>query len=169
MEKSSTRSRNCACWLSALARPLQHHQATLLAGLQITGTRGRNDKQHRAWSSGNRYALPTSPHPRRRLLEIRNSCVTLTHPTAQRLGHSNWRRFGAPPASQFANRLAFCPTPQKGKISLCQSPVMARFCIWAMRLAMGSKASTKMSTVFFGTSDLFKTEVKCSRSATHLR
>src|SRR5277367_746737 len=46
------------------------------------------DKQHRAWRSGNCYALPTSPHPRRRLLEIRNSCVTLTHPTAQKIGHS---------------------------------------------------------------------------------
>ena len=63
-------------------------QATLLAGLQITGTRGMADKQHGAWRSGNRYALPTSPHPRRRLLELRNSCATLTHPTAQKIGHS---------------------------------------------------------------------------------
>src|SRR5271154_6241450 len=46
------------------------------------------DKQHGAWRSGNRYALPTSPHPRRRLLEIRNSCATLTYPTAQKIGHS---------------------------------------------------------------------------------
>src|SRR5271168_5140145 len=49
------------------------------------------DKQHGAWRSGNRFALPTSPHPRRRLLEIRNSCATLTHPTAQKIGHSNTR------------------------------------------------------------------------------
>jgi len=46
------------------------------------------DKRHGVWRSGNRYALPTSPHPRRRLLELRNSCVTLTHPTAQKIGHS---------------------------------------------------------------------------------
>jgi hypothetical protein len=71
-----------------LARPLQHYPATLVAGLQITGTRGMADKQHGVWRSGNRYALPTSPHPRRRLLELRNSCVTLTHPTAQNIGHS---------------------------------------------------------------------------------
>jgi hypothetical protein len=73
----------------ALARPLQHHPAPLLARLQITGTRGMADKEHGVWRSGNRYALPTSPHPRRRLLELRNSCVTLTHPTAQKIGHSN--------------------------------------------------------------------------------
>ena len=36
--------------------PLQHDQATLLAGLQITGTRGMADKQHGVWRSGNRYA-----------------------------------------------------------------------------------------------------------------
>ena len=57
-------------------------------GLQITGTRGMADKQHGVWRSGNRYALPTSPHPRRRLLELRRSCATLTHPTAQKIGHS---------------------------------------------------------------------------------
>jgi len=72
-----------------LARPLQHDQASLLAGLQTTGTGGMADLQHGAWRSGNRYALPTSPHPRRRLSEPRNSCVTLTHPKAQKIGHSN--------------------------------------------------------------------------------
>ena len=72
-----------------LARPLQHHQAALVAGLQITGTHGLADKQHGPWRSGNRYALPTSPHPRRRLLELRNSCATLTHPVAQKIGHSS--------------------------------------------------------------------------------
>jgi Integrase core domain len=32
------------------------------------------------------YALPTSPHPRRRLPELRNSHVALTHSTAQKIG-----------------------------------------------------------------------------------
>jgi hypothetical protein len=72
-----------------LARVLQHHPATLFAGLSIAGTRGVADKQHGVWRSGNRYALPTSPHPRRRLLELRKSCATLSHPTAQKIGHSN--------------------------------------------------------------------------------
>ncbi len=36
----------------------------------------------------NRYALPTSPHPRRQLPELRNSCATLTLPTAQKIGHA---------------------------------------------------------------------------------
>src|SRR6201982_3412478 len=31
------------------------------------------------WKSANRYALPTSPHPRRPLSELRGSCATLTH------------------------------------------------------------------------------------------
>src|SRR5271154_456890 len=53
------------------------------------------DKQHGAWRSGNRFALPTSPHPRRRLLEIRNSCATLTHPTAQKIGHSSLRLYSS--------------------------------------------------------------------------
>ena len=57
------------------------------------GTRGVADKQHGAWRSGNRYALPTSPHPRRRLLELRNSCATLTQPTAQKIGHSSRVRY----------------------------------------------------------------------------
>ena len=42
-----------------------------------------------AWRGGNRYALPTSPHPRRRLSEPRNSCATLTLPTAQKIGHAS--------------------------------------------------------------------------------
>src|ERR1700750_2840056 len=36
------------------------------------------DRQQGAWRSGNRYALPTSPHPRRRLSEPRDKRVTLT-------------------------------------------------------------------------------------------
>ena len=35
-----------------LARPLQHHKATLFAGLSITGTRGMADKQHGVWGDG---------------------------------------------------------------------------------------------------------------------
>ena len=73
-----------------LARPLQHRQAPLLARLSIAGTRGVADKQHGPWRSGNRYALPTSPHPRRRRLsELRNSCATLTLHSAQKIGHAN--------------------------------------------------------------------------------
>ncbi len=72
-----------------LARPLQHDPAALLAGIQITGTGGVADKQHGVWRSVEiRYAPLISPHPRRRLLELRNSCVTLTLPTVQRIGHS---------------------------------------------------------------------------------
>ncbi|HTF61323.1 MAG TPA: hypothetical protein VK638_01285, partial [Edaphobacter sp.] len=31
-----------------------------------------------AWRSGNRFALPTSPHPRRRISELRDKRATLT-------------------------------------------------------------------------------------------
>src|SRR5580692_167449 len=62
-----------------LAPALQHYKATLLAGLSTAGTRGMADKQQGAWRSGNRYALSTSPHPRRRLSELRGDCATLTH------------------------------------------------------------------------------------------
>jgi len=45
-----------------LARPLQHRQTTLLAGISIAGTRGVADKQRGAWRSGNRYrATPHTP------------------------------------------------------------------------------------------------------------
>ena len=74
--------------LAARWRVHYHRQTALLAGLQTTSTGGRADKRQGVWRSGNRYALPTSPHPRRRLLELRNSCVTLTLPTAQKIGHS---------------------------------------------------------------------------------
>src|ERR1700733_10793347 len=52
-----------------LADSLQHHQTSLLAGLQTTSTGGTADKRHGAWRSGNR-------------------CDTLTLPTAQKIGHS---------------------------------------------------------------------------------
>ena len=78
--------------LRVLAERWRVHYNTIrphsLARLQITGARGMADKRHGAWRSGNRYALPTSPHPRRRLLELRNSCATLTLPTAQKIGHA---------------------------------------------------------------------------------
>ena len=63
----------------ALARPLQHRQTTLLAGLQTTRSGSLADLHHGAWISGNRYALPTYPHPRRRLLELL-AITTLTNP-----------------------------------------------------------------------------------------
>jgi HTH-like domain len=47
----------------ALARPLQHRQTTILAGIQTTGAGSVADLNRGAWRSGNRYALPTSPHP----------------------------------------------------------------------------------------------------------
>jgi transposase InsO family protein len=50
----------------AVAGPLQHCQAALLAGLQAAGAGGLAGKEHGAWRSGNRCALPTSPHPRLR-------------------------------------------------------------------------------------------------------
>ena len=51
----------------ALARPLQHRQAALLAGLQATGASRRWRWQTtRGMEKWKRYALPTSPHPRRR-------------------------------------------------------------------------------------------------------
>src|SRR5271170_4959986 len=63
----------------ALAHPLQHRQTTLFAGLSTTGAGSMADlKQQWAWRSGNRSALPTSPHPRRRLSINTDNCVTLT-------------------------------------------------------------------------------------------
>lgn len=44
----------------------QHCPAALLAGLPTTGTSGLGCKELGVWRSGNRYALPTSPHPRLR-------------------------------------------------------------------------------------------------------
>jgi hypothetical protein len=61
---------------------------TLLAGLQITAAGGMADKQHGAWRNGHRSALLLLHTPRRRLLELRNSCATRTHPTARKIGHS---------------------------------------------------------------------------------
>ena len=65
---------------------LQHRLATLLAGLQTTSTGVVADRnQNRVWRSGKQNALPTSPHPRRRLLDHKRSCATLTlHGTKDR-------------------------------------------------------------------------------------
>jgi transposase InsO family protein len=51
----------------ALADLLQHREAALFAGIQTSSSRGlEGGTQHGAWRSGNRCALPTSPHPRLR-------------------------------------------------------------------------------------------------------
>jgi putative transposase len=43
------------------------------------------ENQNRVWGSGKQNALPTSPHPRRRLLDQKRSCATLTlHGTKDR-------------------------------------------------------------------------------------
>ena len=64
---------------------LQHHPATLLTGLQTTGLGG---KELGVWRSGNRYALPTSPHPRLRLSIDKNSRATLTKKLVQKIGQT---------------------------------------------------------------------------------
>ena len=51
----------------AVARALQHREATLLARLQAAGTGClANRKQPGAWKSGKQTTLPTFPHPRLR-------------------------------------------------------------------------------------------------------
>ncbi len=103
-----------------LARALQHHQDALLAGLSVAGTRGVADKHHGAWRSGNRYALPTSPHPRRRLLELRRSCATLTHQTAQKIGHSSRSSF------ELSIELLACPLKMYADCRRRESAVQCR-------------------------------------------
>ena len=50
---------------------------------------GRNE--NRVWRSGKQTALPTSPHPRRRLLDHKKSCATLTlHGTKDRADQGDW-------------------------------------------------------------------------------
>ncbi len=46
-----------------LARPLQHRQISLFAGLSTSGAAGLADFQHGVWRSANRYALPTRTPP----------------------------------------------------------------------------------------------------------
>src|SRR5260370_7941615 len=71
-----------------VASSLQHHPATLLTGLQTTGARGLGGKELGVWRSGNRYALPTSPHPRLRLSIDKNTRATLTKKLAHKLGQT---------------------------------------------------------------------------------
>ena len=47
-----------------------------------------------AWRSGNRYALPTSPHPRRRISGLRDKRATLTPHWYKTSGNPS-RRFNA--------------------------------------------------------------------------
>ena len=72
----------------ALARPLQHGQAALVAGLPPASAAGLADNEPGAWRSGNRYALPTSPHPRLTAIELRNSRATLTMKLVQKIGQA---------------------------------------------------------------------------------
>src|ERR1035437_9164202 len=91
----------------AVASSLQHRPATLLAGLSTTGTRGLAGKEHGVWRSGNRYALPTSPHPRLRLSIDKDSCATLNNlaGTKDRADHNQrWQAHGCPYCSHCGPR-----------------------------------------------------------------
>src|ERR1035441_9873561 len=72
----------------AVASSLQHHPATLLAGLPTTRTGGLGGKELGGWRSGNRYALPTSSHPRLRLSIDKHSRATLTTKLVQKIGQT---------------------------------------------------------------------------------
>ena len=63
-----------------LAHPLQHRSTTLIAGLSATRSRGLAANQQSSGERrvGNRYALPSSPLPNRRLSRLTDSCATLT-------------------------------------------------------------------------------------------
>ena len=77
-----------------LAHPLQHRQATLLARLSATSAGGMaGGIDYRAWRSGKQSTLPTSPHPRRRLLDLKRSCATLTSNLVQKIGQSSPRAY----------------------------------------------------------------------------
>src|SRR5450631_123730 len=78
-----------------VARRVQHGTTTLIAGLQTAGTgdddaRGRTQREG-AWRCGNRYALSTSPHPRRRLRTTSAIGVTLTFSLVQKIGQVSGR------------------------------------------------------------------------------
>ncbi len=60
----------------ALACLFHHGTPTLIVGLQNSSTRGTPYKKQEVWRNGNRYAIPTSPHPRRRRNRCTNRCAT---------------------------------------------------------------------------------------------
>jgi hypothetical protein len=62
----------------ALARPLQHHQATPLAGLQVTGAAALGGKEHRRMGKWKAKYASHFPTPRWQLSKHRDSCATLT-------------------------------------------------------------------------------------------
>jgi hypothetical protein len=64
------------------------HREAWLTGLQTTGAGGLGGKELGVWRSGNRYALPTSPHPRLRLSIDKDSCATLTTELVQKIGQT---------------------------------------------------------------------------------
>ena len=72
----------------AVASPLQHSPTTLITGLPATSARGLGGKELGIWRSGNRYALPTSPHLRLRLSIDKNSRAILTMKLVQKIGQT---------------------------------------------------------------------------------
>ena len=71
----------------AVARALQHREATLLVRLQATGTDCLADrKQQGAWKSGKPTTLPTFPHPRLRRDNYKTRRATLTISLVQKIG-----------------------------------------------------------------------------------
>ena len=73
-----------------LAGSLQHHQATLVARLLLTGagSLGSRNQSQGASRAGNRYALPSSPRPLRQLSRYIKSCATLTIQLVQKIGQT---------------------------------------------------------------------------------
>src|SRR5260370_16780185 len=94
-------------WVSCT--PLvKQHPGTLLTELQTTGARGLGGKELGVWRSGNRYALPTSPHPRLRLSIDKNSRATLTKKLVQKIGQTTVCRQHTRNLERTATWLAEC-------------------------------------------------------------
>jgi drug/metabolite transporter (DMT)-like permease len=84
-------------------------------------------------------ALPTSPHPRRRLLELRNSCATLTLPTAQKIEHTTDRAHKKPiPLRTIGEFLT---------IGLFGQVCAQFFANWGVRLSLASNGALLMLTL----------------------